>query len=108
MIGAAGVVVYYTAKASAKIVQGNEKRFQIEPIIKNKIVSYFPTIDLSKVQIIRNATIPANWFTHPKHTEGRTFGQNIYLKEKKNQFFKAAFYIVFICSFFRCRGSNRK
>jgi len=86
MTGAAGIVVYYTAKASARIVNCHKKRVQIEPTIKNKIVSIFPTIDINKVRIIKNATLPANWFERPKRTDGMTFGRNIYIKDKSLQF----------------------
>jgi len=58
----AGVVVNYVTKTSASIVNCNKKHLQIQADIKNKIVSYFPTIDLSKVRIIKNVTLPANWF----------------------------------------------
>jgi len=86
IFGAVGVIVYYVAKASASMVNCHKKQLQIQPDIKDKIVSFFPTIDLNKVRIIKNATLPANWFERPKHTDGMTFGRKIYLKEKSPQF----------------------
>ena len=47
-----GVIVYYAAKASARIVNCNKKYFKIHLETKNKLGILFPSMDLSKVRII--------------------------------------------------------
>ncbi|HOY31674.1 MAG TPA: DUF4157 domain-containing protein [Bacteroidales bacterium] len=76
-----GITVYFATKAMAKIINHNKRRCPIYPDTEKKISFLFPSLDLSRVRIIKNATLPANWFKNSKQTEGMTLGWSIYLKE---------------------------
>lgn len=85
-IGVTGAMVYYAAKVSASIANSNKKRSRISSDARKRIQIFFPTLDLSKVWIIENAIIPANWIERESRTEAMTFGWNIYAKRDDLQY----------------------
>ncbi len=76
-----GIIVYFAAKVLAWMANCNKKHLHLCPDMVRRIVFLFPSLDLSRVRIVKNARLPANWFKQSKHTAGMTFGRTIYLKD---------------------------
>jgi hypothetical protein len=79
-------MVYYAAKASANIANVGRKQLSIHPITIHRLKVFFPMLDLLKVRIINQTTLPANWIERRKKTEAMTCGLKIYAKRNDLQF----------------------
>ncbi len=78
---AGGIMIYNAAKASAKLVNFSKNYLRIYPDTMSRVKIFFPSLDLNRVRIVKNANLPANWIEIPNKTTGMTFGWNIYSKK---------------------------
>ena len=76
-----GIIVYFAAKALARIANCNKKHLHLFPDMVRRISFFFPSLDLSRVRIVKNAGLPANMLKRSKGTAGMTFGRTIYLRD---------------------------
>ena len=78
---AGGIMIYNAAKASSTLVNYNKNYLRIFPDTMSRVKIFYPSLDLSRVRIVKNANLPANWIESPSKTTGMTFGWNVYSKK---------------------------
>ncbi len=75
-----GITIYQAAKRSAQVRNVFRKARKLKPETICRLSDLFPGLDLSRVRIYINASLPANWFTSADDVYGMTFGYKIYFK----------------------------
>lgn len=82
---AGGIAVYFGAKAVAELANITKERNKLKAGVKEKFAPLFPELDLDRVRIRPDCTLPANWFTSPNRIQAMTFGYTIYCKGQHMQ-----------------------
>ena len=75
-----GVAIYEAAKLIAQVRNRTRRARKLKPETICRLNDLFPDLDLSRVRIYINASLPANWFTSADDIYGMTFGYKIYFK----------------------------
>jgi hypothetical protein len=78
--GAGGVIIYNAAKLAAEVGNSTAKTRKLKPDIILRLRPVFPHLNLKKVSLFIEASLPPNWFTTSNDVEGMTFGYSIYFK----------------------------
>ncbi|MBK7581095.1 MAG: DUF4157 domain-containing protein [Myxococcales bacterium] len=82
---AGGKLIYYAAKYSAEVANVFKDKNKLNASAKAKFKPLFPHLNLDKVRIRPDCTLPGNWFTSSNDVVAMTFGYTIYCKGKKMQ-----------------------
>ncbi len=79
-----GIVVYEAAKAAANAansVPGDYRsKHKLRPEIKHEMCALFPDLDLDRLRIRINCTLPGEWYPSEANVDAMTFGYTIYFK----------------------------
>ena len=77
---AGGLMIYNAAKAAAKAGNLRKHHLPLYPDTIPRVQWLFPMVDMGRVEVIKSANLPGNWFQSPDNTLGMTFGWQIYGK----------------------------
>lgn len=77
-----GRLGYYYAKRAAFVSNVGKGKEIIPSSILTVLTPLFPTLDLSDIRFVDNATLPANWFSSKPSADGMTFGKIIFFREE--------------------------
>jgi len=80
-----GIAIYFAAKAAAATANLLKQRNKLNASTKSKFRPLFPHLDLDRVRVRPDCTLPPNWFTSADDVVAMTFGYTIYCKGKKMQ-----------------------
>lgn len=79
-----GVTVYGAAKAAAdarnSVPGAYRKRRALRPEVACRLQPLFPELDLDRVRIRVNCSLPGNWFASGDDVDAMTFGYTIYFE----------------------------
>jgi hypothetical protein len=79
----AGLSVYAVAKKTAEVMNRSKKKYKLSAETKIRLEAFFIGIDFDSIQIVEEASLPANMFKD--NIAGMTFGHTIYTIYKNSQ-----------------------
>ena len=85
LAGAAGVPVYFIAKAACHVANLGRARRRLDADIVSLMQEHLPELDYHRVRCVYGASLPANWFkslggAKRLTADGMTFGNTIFLR----------------------------